>query len=95
MNTKYLQNQIRRDSFVTNELKSTELKYISAAGCCVLYSCWHPEDPRNKTRYPSTYINYDTKQKCIDASSASELYCGYEWHPNKKCNQFRGRVEEL
>jgi hypothetical protein len=78
-----------------NELRPTELEIVSAAGCCVCLSCWHPIDIFDKTPYPSLHVNYPTEAKCIAACNVLEHACGHNWYPNKKCNQVKGRVEEL
>lgn len=95
MNTKPWQNKIKSPSFILNELDPDELELISAAGCCVLYSCWHPENIFDKTPYPSLYVNYDTEKACVAAVGSVEHICDYRWYPDKRCNQFQGRVEEL
>lgn len=95
MNTKFWQNKIKPQVLILNELKPAELELISAAGCCVLYSCWHPENIFDKTPYPSIYVNYDAEKACADAVGSVEHICSYKWYLNKKCNQFQGRVEEL
>lgn len=81
--------------FFFKDLQRVELEYVSAAGCCVCLSCWHPVNVFDKTPYPSLWINYETEKECIARCSVLEHVCGHEWHPDKKCNQAMGRVEDL
>ncbi len=75
-------------------LRSNEIKLVSAAGCCELFSCWHPVQITDRTPYHFLYVDYKTEADCISARKVTPNACRHKWFAGEACAQVEARAEK-